>query len=501
MKKLFALLLCLCLALTGCSTEGVEENGGLKAIPPTTDSRSEQPAAAGFQQLALSLAELPELPEEPDEAAFYQELEALDYNKLGAEAYSKAYDELWGAYSARQDAYDAAMEALRGEGVSPTLTGALTSYTLRTAERLTAEETEKNVVYSPANLYLALSMLAETADGDSRAQILSLLGLDSVEQARTAANAIWRNLYRDGAQDKVLPANAVWLNDKLEVRQDTADTLAKDYYASAFRAPMGDMATDEAIHRWVNDNTNHLLEDAANSLKTDADTLMMLLSTLYFKGTWADQFAAFETGEDTFTAADGTAQTVNFMHSVKNGVYYRIGNYTAAALPFRDGMSMWFLLPDEGVRVNDVWALTWNLPMIATTTSEGCYEMPDVASLAQEGTGEIHWSVPKFDVQSDLDLIPALQALGIENIFDDRADFTPLTDTPAVVSAVEHAARVKVDEEGCEAAAFTAITVEATSALIEPLPIVEMNLNRPFGFLITGVTGLPLFVGLVNTLA
>ena len=500
MKKLLALLLCLCFALGGCAQNDVtqhdEEGGGVMPVSDQT-----QREALSIEKLALATAELPELPEEPDEAAFYEELDALDYDKLGAEAYSKAYDELWGAYSTRQDAYYAAMEALRGEGVSPTLKGALTSYTLRTAERLTAEETEKNVVYSPANLYLALSMLAETTDGDSRAQILSLLGLDSVEQARTAANAIWRNLYRDGAQDKVLLANAVWLNDKLEIKQDTVDTLAKDYYASAFRAPMGSAATDDAIRQWVNDNTNHLLEEAANGLKTDDDTLMMLLSALYFKGTWADQFAAFETREDTFTAADGAAQTIDFMHSVKNGTYYRIGNYTAAALPFRDGMSMWFLLPDEGTRLNDVWTLTWNLPMIATTTSEGCYEMPDIASLAQEGTGEIHWSVPKFDVQSDLDLIPALKTLGVENVFDDRADFTPLTDTPAVVSAVEHAARVKVDEEGCEAAAFTAITAEATSALVEPLPVVEMNLNRPFGFLITGVTGLPLFLGAVNTTA
>ena len=65
---------------------------------------------------------------------------------------------------------------------------------------------------------------------------------------------------------------------------------------------------------------------------------------------------------------------------------------------------------------------------------------------------------------------------------------------------MKHAARVKVDEEGCEAAAFTAIMAQATSALIEPLPVVEMNLNRPFGFLITGVDGLPLFVGAVNTM-
>jgi len=69
------------------------------------------------------------------------------------------------------------------------------------------------------------------------------------------------------------------------------------------------------------------------------------------------------------------------------------------------------------------------------------------------------------------------------------------------VSAVKHAARVKVDEEGCEAAAFTAISVECTAAMPEQLPIVEMELDRPFSFLITGASGLPLFLGTVNTMA
>ena len=44
------------------------------------------------------------------------------------------------------------------------------------------------------------------------------------------------------------------------------------------------------------------------------------------------------------------------------------------------------------------------------------------------------------------------------------------------------------------------IMAEATSAMPEDLPVVEMNLNRPFAFAITGADGLPLFVGAVNTM-
>lgn len=118
-------------------------------------------------------------------------------------------------------------------------------------------------------------------------------------------------------------------------------------------------------------------------------------------------------------------------------------------------------------------------------------------------TAKLVWSVPKFDVNSDLELTDTLKMLGVTDAFDDtRADFSPLADfdEPAAVTQVQHAARVKIDEEGCEAAAFTAIMAEATSAMPEDLPVVEMNLNRPFAFAITGADGLPLFVGAVNTM-
>lgn len=496
MKRLIALLLCLCFALGGCAqsdTTPFAGNGGKVEPSPAPI------AAENFEKLALGLAALPELPEEPDESALWAELNKLDYDKLGDEKYNAAYQKLWDEYRAQQSAYDEAVDALRGDGVDAALTSALAAYTLRTARQLFANATEVNVVYSPANLYLALCMLCETTDGESRAQLLDLLGLSSVEQARTAANSLFRSLYNDSATGKTLLANSLWLNEQVNFNQDTVDKLANNYYASAFRAKMGDKATDEAIHEWINANTNGLLSDAANGLETKADTLMMLLSTLYFKGTWADQFEEAFTTEDVFTAANGAEQKIDFMHSAKNGNYYRGENFTAASLPFRDGTSMWFLLPDEGADMQSLLPEVDNLSL-AICGEEGAIQ--DTAFgpfVAQQGYGEIHWSVPKFDVDSDLDLIPALEALGVTDVFTEGADFSPLTDTDALISAVKHAARVKVDEEGCEAAAFTAITVAAGAEMPDRLPVVEMDLNRPFGFLITGAEGLPLFMSIVNT--
>ena len=100
---------------------------------------------------------------------------------------------------------------------------------------------------------------------------------------------------------------------------------------------------------------------------------------------------------------------------------------------------------------------------------------------------------------SQFDLEEGLKVLGIVDVYDPEvSDFTPMTrdvDAPIVLSQADHAARVTIDEEGCTAAAFTVMGPEADSA---PDGEVDLVLDRPFLFCVTGESGLPLFVGIVN---
>ena len=286
------------------------------------------------------------------------------------------------------------------------------------------------------------------------------------------------------------------LNENVPYNEEMLQVLAEQYLASTFSAPMGDEKTDKAIGEWINENTGNLLQDAAGEIQTKPETVMLLLTTLYFKDQWRDEFWKDATKKDTFTAADGEKQIAQFMHRMDDrAAYYRGENYTVAELGFRGGQSMRFLLPDEGTTLESLLA---NGEVVGGLMA---YDMD-----AALPSAEIHWSVPKFDVDSILELIDALKAMGVTDVFDfNNADFSPLVDfdrfdKAVAVTQVQHAACVKVDEKGCEAAAFTAVRADAQSAAPEELPVVEMNLNRPFAFMITGVDGLPLFLGTVNTL-
>jgi serine protease inhibitor len=358
----------------------------------------------------------------------------------------------------------------------------VTDFTAETVAQLFSERDE-NTVYSPVNLYLALAMLSEATAGDTRKEVIDLMGIDD---PRTAANALWKMLYTDG-RGKTLAANSVWMGETWAVKQSLADTLAEHYYADTFTVPMGTAEADKAMQSWLNEHTGGLLEEAAGGIQSDPNTVLALMSTLYFEHMWSDRFEEHATSPDVFTYADGAAAEIDFMHAGGTGAWYRGDNFIMSSRSFQDdGGRMLFILPDEGVLPEQL------------LTDEATVE--EILTAGLDNYSRIEWSVPKFDVDSDLELTEQLKALGVEKAFDfNVSDFTPITDEVDVeLSQVQHAARVKIDENGCAAAAFTVMMMNAMGAMPPDL-VVEMKLDRPFAFVIFNDADLPLFVGTVYT--
>ena len=362
----------------------------------------------------------------------------------------------------------------------------LDSFAARSLPVIFADLNGENRVFSPLNVYMALGMLAEVTDGETRAQLMELLGEKDVDTLRSEIKALFETSYRDEELLTVLPAASLWLRDDCGYKADALQALEDFYYASAFRGTMGDEAYTAALRDWVNERTNHLLEEQANGLSLDPETVLALVTTLYFKGRWAEGFDEAQTAQDLFHALSGDVQA-DFMHRALDMEYYRGEHFAAVCLPMHGGAGMWLLLPDED---SSLQALI--------DSGEAAAFLADPAS-AEGKRCHVQISLPRFDVDSDLDLIPTLQALGVTDVFGPAADFSPLTEEMQLaVSDIEHAARVKIDEEGCEAAAFTAIIVK-NAAAGEALEEVNFVCDRPFFFAVTGDQGQLLFTGAVNT--
>ena len=369
-----------------------------------------------------------------------------------------------------------------------------------TAQFLAGAGTD-NRIYSPLNVYLALSMLAEITGGDSRGQILELLGEESVEALRGQAGDLWRANYRSGVTTSLL-ANSLWLRDGMTYSEKTLGILAKDHYASSFSGQMGSEAYNQALRDWINQQTHDLLKEQAGGLKLEPDTVMALVSTLYFNGEWQDSFSAQATWPKTFHAPSGDVET-DFMHRSFRDSFYWGENFTAAALRYKQEGKLWLILPSEGCSVDELLQSGEAMDFLLAPKAD---QYDRQGSLIREGwTGqketEIQLSMPKFDVSSDLSLMEGLKALGVTDVFDwTISNFEPLgasTGDSLCVGKIQHAARVKVDEEGTEAAAYTEIEINDEAAML-PGDQAFLTLDRPFLFAVTLDSGLPLFVGVVN---
>ncbi len=441
---------------------------------------------SSYDTCALALAAYPEMAPYPRDDEYVTDNGDFDYH---------SWDE---AYSVWMDS----RKALRSEW-DHYPEGFMHSFIAASAGQFLTGAGEDNRVYSPLNVYMALSMLAETTGGGSRQQILNLLGADSMETVREQAAALWKDTYRDDGTVTSILGNSLWLRDGMTYSQKTLDTLAENYYASSFSGEMGSEEYNQALRDWINTQTKGLLSQQADALEMDAATVLALASTIYFKAAWNGEFSKERTETDIFHAPGGDVEA-DFMHRTMESAYYWGEHFAAVQLTFQDGGSMWLILPDEG----------YSLEQLLDSGEAMDFLLADKYGKYDEETGEytetwpdrkylnINLSMPKFDASSDLDLIDGLMELGVTDVFDMNAsNFDPLdasTDEPLYLSQAKHAARVKVDEEGCEAAAYTVIMV-ACGAAMPPDEEVDFTLDRPFLFAINADwTGLPLFIGAVN---
>ena len=435
------------------------------AVQPQTDNKRGGGAAVDLTKYVVKEAAYPVYPKEPRFEDYFDENGEGD----------------WDAYDAAYTEYREALQKLGKLDAEPD-GGAVLAFANRTLGKIFADS--ENRVYSPISLYVALSMLTEMTAGETKQQVMELLSAADSETLRQTVRDLWMSVYLDDGRSVCRLANGAFLRENADVKQEAVDALADWYYASSYRVPMGTAEADEAIASWLNQNTGGLLSQETREIQTEVDNLLRLYNTIYYKSSWRDAFESSRTKQDTFTAADGSAQKVDFMHRTESGSYRKGDGYTAAPRSLNYGR-MVFVLPDEGVTPESLLQRQGLLTELA-----GDYN-----------AAELVWSVPKFDVKSSTGLNEALRSLGVTDAFDGtKADFTPLTDNGAWLSSAMQAARVKIDEDGVEAAAYTELVCE-DSAMMEVPPTVEMELDRPFLFVIFDYNNVPLFVGTVNTVA
>jgi serpin B len=218
--------------------------------------------------------------------------------------------------------------------------------------------------------------------------------------------------------------------------------------------------------------------------RIDSQCVFILTNALYFKGLWSEKFDKSATFPDIFHCLSGRNRNIEFMHGKVSCRYCHSDESNAALceLPFGNkAFALDILLPDDGVGfgsfVYGLDAEKWNSIVSGLCDAEEAVSVPKL----------------DFSYSGDNAIKAALQSLGIRRIFDcDSANFGKLSTTPTFVNEIIQKTCFKMDENGAEAAAVTAVIGYDTAAG----PSGEFIANRPFVLAIRETsTGAILFLG------
>ena len=330
---------------------------------------------------------------------------------------------------------------------------------------------DENLVVSPYSAGVALSMLAEGAEGQTRAELDNVLN-GCIFKAEDL-----------GSNDSIVvkSANSLWVGDNFSIKNKYVSLLEKDYDAFITTQNFLDPATVHAINNWCSENTEGKITEIVDRLTSN--DVMILINALYFNAPWQKGFDAELTRKGVFHGLKGDVQ-VDMMSQRTKFRYAQYQGCQMVQLPYAGGRySMYVVLPPEGSDINSM------IPYI----SESMYDV----AMGMLKTTEVVLTMPKFKLETSLILNNALKDMGLETAFSGAADFRGIAATGSLVlEQVKQKCYIDVTEKGTEAAAVTSVQVRLTSA--DRNPLARMTVDRPYIFFIQdSESGNILFAGKV----
>ncbi|TDH13361.1 hypothetical protein EPR50_G00056830 [Perca flavescens] len=334
-----------------------------------------------------------------------------------------------------------------------------------------ADSQGKNIFFSPASVSTALAALSVGARGETHRQLFSGLGFNSSLLTQTDVDqAFQRFLQRaNNTSQDTTEGTAVFVDNRFKPKPEFLQTLKQSYLTDGFNVDFTNVTESaDTINKYVEEKTNGKIDKLVEDL--DPNTVMYLISYIYYKGKWETPFDPELTKQDDFNVDENTKVSVDMMNMDDDFYTYhdRELNTTVLQLPFKSSYSMLLMLPDvmatleNGISPNHV--TKW------------------LKAMMRPRKHDVY--IPKFSIKTSYNLNDVLSEMGMADMFGDRANLTGISEgLRLAVSEVVHKATLDVDEVGAEAAAATGIGIMLMSGFWGPVPVLKFN--RPFMVLIT----------------
>ncbi len=345
-----------------------------------------------------------------------------------------------------------------------------------------------NMFYSPYSISAALAMTYEGAKGQTADEIKSVFHFPENNVLRPNFAAIYNEINKGSKKYELRTGNALWVQQDYSLLEDYMSRVEKYYGGKATNLDFikETEQSRQTINVFIEEQTNNKIKDLIPQGTLTSDIRVVLTNAIYFKGTWEWEFDKSDTREQDFkiTPTNVVKTPMMYMKNDKATFNYAdTGDLQILELPYKgEKISMLILLPTENLDAIEPSLITEKLNEYKAKMTE---------------TKLDSISLPKFEFDTKYFMNDALSAMGMPTAFDtDSADFSGMTNKRDLfISFVIHQAYVKVDEEGTEAAAATAVGIGITSVS----PRKAFIADHPFIFIIQEKeNGNILFIGRVT---
>ena len=354
-----------------------------------------------------------------------------------------------------------------------------------------------NLFFSPYSISTCLAMTYAGARGMTARQMSQVLHFNAAPTELPVPFSTLQKQLNLARQNPVMEldlANGLW-GQKAHPFQPAFWQIARQLYEANvnqvdFRTQAEPARKD--INAWVSRQTKNKITDLLPPGVLNADTRLVLVNAIYFKGRWTNPFNPTNTVNAPFSITPAHKIQAPLMHCETHCNYAEAEGLQLLELPYsNDGeaapaahLSMVVLLPKQ---LDGLKKLENSLTPAALNHW-----------LDQARAQKVNVFLPKFKMTAQFSLAETLAAMGMSNPCSSQADFSGIDGARDLfISAIVHKAYVDVNEEGTEAAAATGMVMSLSSAMPRPTPV--FRADHPFIFLIRDTqSGTILFLGRVT---
>jgi len=370
----------------------------------------------------------------------------------------------------------------------------LSQFSIKLHKKITELNPDGNVVFSPVSIALALALVeagAATQTQTELKQVLAPTGYNG--DVSTLYQSLQHELRIQGENAKLSVANALFYHKAFTLKPEYLSKVKKCFETAIDQVDFQQSeAARQKINTWVSDATVQKIPELIKPNVLTADTKAVLANAIYLKAAWEERFELLEDIKFYELGQTNKAKTVKFMSHTGSYMYAGNDDFEIVEIPYKEAPISMFIIKAKGsANVATV------IPKFATTPPLKLWESAQYRKIALK--------LPKFTIRLPTDLTTILGQLGLSSMFSDAgADFSRMDASNSIrVSSVVHEAYIKVNENGTEAAAATAVIMTKTFSGRIPWPEepIPFTADYPFVFsIVHRPTDAFLFSGRVNTI-